>query len=253
MERTQHNALNVEVIDEAFYIPQLDRCRRIWVYKPTGYYQTDKRYLVIYMHDGQNLFDEATAYEEEWGIDEALNTMLAECIIVGIDNCAYRMNEYNFHHHEEYGPGEGRKYIEFIIHTLKPTIDLNFRTKPERIYTHIAGSSMGGLISLYGAMHYPETFGGAGVFSPSLWLVPHFKGDLKPVAESNLHFTQLYYFYGGANEGCNMVENIMAIAKLLEEFPNYAVDVEIDPEGEHSEYHWRNKFPDYYAWLSQGI
>ncbi|MBD0276478.1 MAG: hypothetical protein ICV81_00745 [Flavisolibacter sp.] len=84
-------------------------------------------------------------------------------------------------------------------------------------------------------------------------VVPHFREDLRLIAESNLHFPQRYYFYGGANEGCNMVENVIAIAELLKEFPNYAVDVEIDPEGEHSEYHWRNKFPDCYAWLSQGM
>lgn len=253
MEKTQHSALNVEVIDEAFYMPQLDRHRRIWVYKPSGYYQTDKRFPVVYMHDGQNLFDEAIAFGQEWGIDETLNSMLAECIIVGIDNSEHRMKEYNFHDHDEFGPGEGRKYINFIVETLKPVIDLNFRTKPDRVYTHIAGSSMGGLISLFGAMYFPETFGGAGVFSPSLWLVPTAKDELAPLAESNTEFPQRFYFYGGANEGDNMVEHINTIAELLRQYPQYAVDVEVDPEGEHSEYHWRNKFPDYYSWLSQGF
>lgn len=252
MEKTIHNAVNVEVIDECFYMPQLDRHRRIWVYKPSGYYRTDKRYPVVYMHDGQNLFDEAIAFGEEWGIDDTLNKMLAECIIVGIDNCECRMTEYNFNNHDEYGEGEGRKYIEFIAHTLKPVIDLNFRTKPNRYHTQIAGSSMGGLISLYGAMHFADTFGGAGVFSPSLWLTPDAKDELKTVAEANKKFPQRFYFYGGAKEGENMVDNITAIAEIIKSYPLYEVDVEIDLEGEHHEAYWRNKFGDYYEWLASG-
>ena len=111
---------NVFVIDEAFYRPQLNRTRRIWIYVPQRYNESDKRYPVIYMHDGQNLFDEATAIAQEWQIDETLNNMLAETIIVGIDNSEYRMNEYNFNDHEEHGSGEGKQYMEFIVHTLKP-------------------------------------------------------------------------------------------------------------------------------------
>lgn len=250
MEKTIHNALNVEVMDESFYMPQLDRHRRIWVYKPAEYYQTDKTYPVIYMHDGQNLFDEATAFGEEWGIDETLNSLLAECIIVGIDNSEYRMTEYNFRDNDKYGPGEGRRYMEFITHTLKPAIDLNFRTRPDRNHTHIAGSSMGALISLYGAMYFAEVFGGAGIFSPSLWLVPHAKDELKEVARANTQFRQRFYFYGGAKEGENMVQYIHEVAVMLQQYSWYAVDVEIDPAGEHHEYHWRNKFADYYRWLS---
>lgn len=251
MERTQHNAVNVEVIDEDFYMPQLDRSRRIWVYKPAGYFKTDKRFPVIYMHDGQNLFDDATAFGEEWGIDETLNSLSAQCIVVGIDNSEYRMTEYNFKDSEEYGRGEGRKYIEFIIDTLKPVIDLNFRTKPGREFTHIAGSSMGGLISLYGAMYFPKTFGGAGVFSPSLWIVPGAEKDLKNAAKLNSRYPQRYYFYGGEKEGSNMVEHINDVTNLLKKYAKYTVDVEIHAEGEHSEYHWRNKFADYYEWLSR--
>ena len=253
MDKTIHNALNVEVIDEAFYMPQLDRHRRIWVYKPTGYYQTDKQYPVVYMHDGQNLFDEAIAFGEEWGVDDTLNSMLAECLIVGIDNSEHRMQEYNYNDHGEYGPGEGKQYMEFIVQTLKPAIDLNFRTLADRKHTQIAGSSMGGLISLYGAMHHPEIFGGAGVFSPSLWLVPDVAKDLKPLAEGNKDYPQRYYFYGGEKESEDMVENINKVADFLLAYPQYAVDVDILPEGEHSEYHWRNKFPDYYAWFSQQV
>lgn len=243
-------AHNVDVIDECFHIPQLDRSRRIWLYRPPDYYHTEKDYTVIYMHDGQNLFDEATAFGQEWGVDKTLNGMWAECLIVGIDNCEHRMKEYNFHDHEEHGEGEGRKYMDFIVNTLKPFIDKNFRTKKEREHTHLAGSSMGGLVSLYGALHFPETFGGAGIFSPSLWLTPNAAEELKPLAEQNTRYPQRLYFYGGSQEGSNMVEYIMSVAGMLQQFPNYQVHVEVNPEGDHSEWHWRNKFPDYYTWLA---
>jgi predicted alpha/beta superfamily hydrolase len=253
MEPTQHNAVNVIIIDEAFHIPQLDRRRRIWLYHPPEYNDTDKRYPVVYMHDAQNLFDDATAYGEEWQVDETLNSMWAECIIVGIDNSEKRLNEYNYNDHEEHGPGEGRDYMEFIINTLKPTIDENFRTKPEREHTYLAGSSMGGLISLYGSLDFPGTFGGAGVFSPSLWLVPDYLKELASFAQKNNNLPQRFYFYGGAKEGGDMIGHLIAAVNLLKRYPFYTVDVEINPEGEHSEYHWRNQFPNYYLWLAQGL
>lgn len=254
MEAIQSRTANVSVIDEAFDIPQLDRTRRIWLYKPAGYDDTDKHYPVVYMHDGQNLFDQATAFGEAWGIDEALNSMLADCIIVGIDNGEeLRLREYNFHDHEDHGPGEGRSYIAFIAYTLKPFIDATFRTRPEREHTHLAGSSMGGLISLYGALHYADTFGGAGVFSPSLWIAPDAAAELKEIAEAQAAHPQRFYFYGGAREGGDMLLHLNNMAGLLRQYGHYEVAVTIDPEGDHSEYRWRNVFPHYYAWLAQGM
>jgi len=251
MEKTIHYAVNVEVIDEAFYIPQLQRSRRIWLYKPGDYYRVNKRYPVIYMQDGQNLFDGNTAFGEEWEVDETLNNLGADCIVVGIDNSKYRMTEYNFNDHEEYGPGEGRRYMEFIIETLKPVIDRNFRTKRGRTHTSIAGSSMGGLISLYGAMYFPQTFSAAGVFSPSLWLVPGFQEDLKNVADGNRKYPQRFYFYGGAKESQDMVIHINKTANLLKGYSKNSVHVEIEPQGEHNEYHWRTRFENFYLWLTR--
>src|SRR5687767_6897643 len=112
---------NVHIIDEAFYMPQLDRYRRIWLYLPDGYEASDRSYPVIYMHDGQNLFEEWSAFSEEWCVDETLNELNARCIIVGIDNGGEkRLNEYNIYDHDEFGKGEGKKYISFIANTLKP-------------------------------------------------------------------------------------------------------------------------------------
>ena len=251
MEAFATKAENVVVIDEQFYIPQLNRTRRIWLYLPADYHYTLKRYPVIYMQDGQNLFDQATAFGDEWAVDKTLNFMLAETIIVGIDNSEHRLTEYNFYDHPEYGAGEGKRYIDFIAETLKPFIDANYRTKPERVSTVIAGSSMGGLISLFATIHLPHVFGSAGVFSPSLWLIAdHMEELLQDAAKNKVR--QRIYFYGGAKEGSNMLTHIKKAANELRHFPGYTLHITVDAEGEHSEYHWRKVFPDFYRWLALG-
>lgn len=198
MNTIQHTAINVELISEAFYMPQLDRWRRIWMYYPEGYKASDKRYPVIYMHDGQNLFDTATAFGEEWCIDETLHSLHAQCIVIGIENSDQRMTEYNCHCNEEYGKGEGKAYIDFIVHNLKPYVDENYRTMPDRENTFMAGSSMGGLISLFAGLYHPDVFGKLGIFSPSLWIVPNFMDELTSLADHNTRHQQQSYFYGGA-------------------------------------------------------
>ena len=254
MENQQSTTASENIITlEDFAILELGRTRRIWIYLPINYFDTDKHYPVIYMHDGQNLFDETTAMDEEWCIDEGLNSMGAECIIVGIDNSEKRMNEYNFFDHEEYGEGEGHQYIQFIANNLKPYIDANFRTLPEREFTFMAGSSMGGLISLFGTVAYAETFGGAGVFSPAIWLVADKLEELHKIAAHTTHLPQKFYFYGGLNEGENMMEYITIVNQILNNYEHFETYFEADPEGEHSEKYWRNKFPDFYKWLTQKI
>jgi predicted alpha/beta superfamily hydrolase len=154
--------------------PQLANRRDLYVYLPPSYDRSDTRYPVIYMHDGQNLFDHAISYAGEWQVDEtmeALSHERLEAIVVGIPNKGKRRLD-------EYGPfrderlkvgGRGDAYLAFIVETVKPLIDRDFRTLTGREHTGLFGSSMGGLISLYGFFRRPETFGFAGVMSPSLW------------------------------------------------------------------------------------
>ncbi len=163
---------NVKIIDSAFFIPQLKRNRRIWIYLPPDYKIVKKHYSVLYMHDGQNLFDDATSYSGEWGVDEYLDSIFTlnkkEVIVVGIDNgLSKRMNEYNPYSFKQFGIGEGDKYVDFLVKTLKPFIDKHYKTLADKKNTYVAGSSMGGLISLYAVMKYPSVFGGAGIFSPA--------------------------------------------------------------------------------------
>ena len=248
MNTIQHTTVNVSLIHEAFYMPQLRRTRRIWMYYPDGYHESDTRYPVIYMHDGQNLFDEATAFDKEWQIDETLQSFTAQCIVIGIENSEHRMTEYNCCDNEKYGE-EGKAYLDFIVHNLKPYIDNYYITKSGREHTYMAGSSMGGLISLFGGLYYPEVFSKLGIFSPSLWIVPNILEEIQSLIESNNSYSQHLFFYGGANEGGNMVENIRDAVELLKQYPQYRINVNIDTEGEHCETCWRNKFSNFYHWL----
>ena len=195
---------SVQVLDTAFAMPQLGRTRRIWIYLPPDYATSGKRYPVLYMHDGQNLFDAATSYAGEWGIDESLDSLAARgdrgVIVVGIDNGSeQRMNEYSPWRHPQSGGGEGDRYVQFLVQTLKPFIDRRFRTLPDREHTGVMGSSMGGLISLAAAFRHPEVFGRVGVFSPSLWFndsVYVAARALRPVGGG-----PRFYFASGGSEG----------------------------------------------------
>ncbi len=253
MEVLKDGVINVRIIDDAFYIPQLNRHRRIWLYVPADYDQTDKRYPVIYMHDGQNLFDNSTAFGEEWHIDEMMTAMAHQSLIVGIDNGGEkRLNEFNFYDHQEYGAGEGRQYIEFITQSLKPFIDNHFRTISDRDNTFIAGSSMGGLISFYAALYFPEVFGGAGIFSPSFWLQEALREEVASAIDHH-HYYQRFYFYCGDKEEENMLNRINQVIEVLKERDNFEINQAIDPKGHHSEHFWKIQFPLFYQWMINSV
>jgi glycogen operon protein len=170
---SEHTIVGTLNMIEGVASPQLGNQRDILIYLPPGYDQSETRYPVIYMHDGQNLFDEATAYGGEWQVDETMEALSRAgypAIVVGIPNLAkQRIDEYGPFPDARHGRGKGDQYLAFIVETLKPDIDQQFRTLPDRLHTGIMGSSMGGLISLYALFRYPEIFGFAGVMSPSLW------------------------------------------------------------------------------------
>ena len=144
------------------------------VYVPASYHTHERAYPVLYMQDGQNLFDQYTSFGGvEWGVDETMQTLGGdglEAIVVGVPNMgAERLAEYSPFVDPAEGGGAGDRYIDFLSRTLKPAIDERFRTLPDRDQTGIAGSSMGALISLYAFFRAPSVFGFAGVLSPSLW------------------------------------------------------------------------------------
>jgi predicted alpha/beta superfamily hydrolase/uncharacterized protein involved in tolerance to divalent cations len=173
--RGQHTVSGTIKILRGLKSPQLSNHRDILVYLPPSYDAQDaqaRRYPVLYMHDGQNLFDAATSFAGEWHADETME-MLArqglEAIIVGIPNIGERrFQEYIPFASPDVEGVQGEEYVAFTADTVKPIIDRDFRTRPERGATGVAGSSLGGLISLYAYFSRPEVFGLAGVFSPAL-------------------------------------------------------------------------------------
>lgn len=243
-------ANNVWIIDKAFPIPQLNRYRRIWLYLPEGYSKSKKHYPVLYMQDGQNLFEEWSAFSEEWQVDEALNAMRGQCIVVGIDNGVdKRLNEYTLHDHEKYGQAEGNAYLSFLVQTLKPFIDKTYRTKTGREHTYIAGSSMGGLISFYACLYYPQVFGGGGIFSPAFWIAPSLKEETVQMLQQNTDHPQRFYFYYGEKEGSEMVDEVEPVIQLIQENGTHELHKIVNAEGDHSEGQWRNQFPHFYEWI----
>ncbi|MBF8151505.1 alpha/beta hydrolase [Winogradskyella sp. F6397] len=230
--------------------PQLDTIKTIWVYLPTNYKKTKKSYPVIYMHDAQNLFDTETSYVGEWEVDEYMDTLTDnQSIIIGIEHGnVKRIDELTPYKHEKHGGGEGDAYLTFIKNTLKPHIDKTYRTKPEAEDTTIFGSSLGGLLSFYAVIKYPETFGKAGVFSPAFWINPEI---FDFVEASDIPETSKFYFLAGTDEGETMIPKLDEMLKLLEtkgvkdtQYTSLKIK-----GGQHNEKIWADHFGTAYEWL----
>lgn len=251
-------AANVQILSNSFAMPQLSRTRRIWLYLPPDYNATTKRYPVIYMQDGQNLFDNATAFAGEWQVDETLNKLHSEgdygAIVVGIDNGGgQRINEYSPWNNPQYGGGQGDAYVDFIKETLKPHIDANFRTLPEPQFTCIFGSSLGALIATYGAARFPEVFGKVGSFSPAYWFSLDNLNQFILTNPANISGLRTAHV-GGQNESQTMVANMNTVTNnlLSKGMLTSNSNIKIDADGTHSEAYWRREFGAAYQWLFAG-
>ena len=247
----------VKVMDTAFAIPQLNTKRRIWIYLPKGYAGSTKTYPVLYMHDGQNLFNEQTAAFGEWGVDECLDSLQRitgrECIVVGIDhgrdNRNAELSPYDFSNNGTTVKAQGTQYADFVVNTLKPYIDSKYRTKKGPDYTFTAGSSLGGLMSLYIVLKYPTVFGTAGVFSPSLWLSNQIFTDAENLA--TVANTPRFYIYGGGQELASLKADMDKLSAILNKKPRIQTRVSFSPLGKHNEASWRGEFPYFYRWMMQ--
>lgn len=232
--------------------PQLNTHKKIWVYLPKSYNQSKKSYPVIYMHDAQNLFDAETSFVGEWKIDEYLDTITdSEVIIIGIEHGnEKRMDELTPYKNEKYGGGEGDIYLTFIKNTLKPHIDITYKTLKDAKNTIIFGSSLGGLISFYAVIKYPETFGNAGVFSPSFWFSSEIFDYVK---SSEVNETTKFFFLIGTEEGENAVPNQNKMITLLKEkgVSEKNIISKVIKGGKHNEGLWSQYFPEAHQWLFQ--
>ncbi|GAB3999757.1 alpha/beta hydrolase-fold protein [Spirosoma daeguense] len=243
----------IELLGDTFQVPKLDRARRVHVLLPYDYEQSDKRYPVLYLHDGQNLFGGGAGFGS-WEIDQKMAILAArhhhEVILVSIDHAHdERIREFTFHRTRA-GNGRGQYYLDFICRILKPIVDRSFRTLPDASNTGIGGSSLGGLISLYAGLLHPDIFGRLLIFSPSLWISPkiyfqaiRFKAPV-PIK---------IYAYGGEQESRYMIPNIQRFkdALIRQKYGGNPIDLHlsVDPEGTHQEAHWSREFPKAVEWL----
>lgn len=246
---------NVELIDEAFYSPQLDKTRKVWALLPYNYHETEQDYPVLYLQDAQNLFNESSAFGN-WEIDKKL-ALLAEygrgnLIVIAVEHGNNdRIKEYIFDNEEVTEGAEGKKYLRFITDTLKAFVDKNYRTKKDRDNTGIGGSSLGALISIYAGFLYPEVYSKLLIFSPSLWVEPN--NDFPLMKFSKAFYTKVY-LYGGAKEGSQMVERIEKFETALQtwelqDYFDFETKTSINDEGTHQEFYWSQEFPRAIEWL----
>lgn len=262
------------------HIEQLDRDRMVRVYLPSAYDgNEEERYSVLYMHDGHNLFyKETSAFGGIWNIQKAMEKNEKSgrkgLIIVGIDcnndTSDGRLNEYSPWVNNNlkdivptrainYAGGEGEKYVDFIVKSLKPLIDKKYRTLSDKNNTFIAGSSMGGFISLYAGYKYNEVFSIIGAFSSAIWfkkdkLIKHITenfevgkkvyldiGTKETSDEKNLEFNDIY------------VNDTKEVYKLLLELgqPKEDIMLVIDEGANHSEASWERRFPIFLDWITK--
>ncbi|RZJ28548.1 MAG: alpha/beta hydrolase [Flavobacterium sp.] len=231
--------------------PQLGTTKKIWLYLPENYKSSKKPLPVIYMHDAQNLFDKSTSYVGEWQVDETLDSLKAQVIVVGIEHGGdKRIDELTPYKNAKYGGGKADQYLDFIVNTLKPYIDKNYRTNRDVKHTAIFGSSLGGLVSFYAVLKYPKVFGKAGVFSPSFW----YTDDIYKLMENAPKTKAKIYFLAGDSESKDddVVGDVKKMERLLD--ANRCACLKLTKSvvvkgGQHNEKMWRQWFGKAYLWL----
>jgi predicted alpha/beta superfamily hydrolase len=246
-KRKSTKADNVHILEKEFIIEGLnDISHKVWLYLPPNYDATEDNYPVIYMHDAQNLFDDATSFVGEWGVDETLNALYEKTgkgfIVVGIENGGEkRMEEYTPWKHPKHGGGKGDIYVDFLANELKPYIDKTYRTKTSAESTAIIGSSLGGFISFYGGLKHPTSFGKIGALSTSFWFSDKINDFAKE--NGNQQNTKMYLLVGG-KEGDTMVPDTENMAALLVSigFPKGNIKTKIVADGKHKESFWKAEF-----------
>ncbi|WP_294820488.1 alpha/beta hydrolase-fold protein [uncultured Flavobacterium sp.] len=244
MKNTEKGTVTEFIIDA----PQLGRTKTIWVYLP--YRHDDGRnFPVVYMHDGQRVFDHGESPRREWHIEEKLNDLHSEVIIVGIEHggSTHRIDEMTPYPNEKYGGGHADDYLDFIIGMLKPYIDGNYPTLTDNKNTTIFGSSVGGLISFYALLKFPEVFGNAGVFSPSFW----FSEEIYRLIDTITHIDGRIYLMAGDHESSAMVPDLERMEQLILKKVKDKKQVykKIVHGGHHNEKLWRREFKEAYMWL----
>ena len=241
-------------------IPELsgDMERNAYIYLPDDYETSGKRYPVLYMFDGHNVFfDKDATYGKSWGMGEYMKSSQKDLIIVAIE-CNHqghkRLEEYSPVDFEfpdvGHVPGRGKIYMDWMVNTLKPYIDANYPTLADREYTSLAGSSMGGLMALYGVCDYNRVFKKAACISPSFWMSKDKILDI--VTNSEIATDSVVYIDYGSLELPNHTtssEALIAVARLLLT-RRVNTMFKIVPGGIHNESSWEKQIPQFMDFLA---
>jgi predicted alpha/beta superfamily hydrolase len=241
------------LLAKAIRIPKLNRRRRVWAFLPHEYHTNkQKLFPVIYLNDGQNVFEGwKAAFGKSW---EAHNTVknlpfLQGSILIGIEHGKkYRKGEYLPFDSTGNFSFEGNAYADFIANELKILVDRKLRTLPDRENTAIIGSSLGGLNALYTGFKHQDVFSKIGVLSPSLWAAPKIFPLIQKVGK---HYPTNFYLSVGAKEGKYTIENLNYLQDTLINagFSHNEIFKNIAPNGKHDEYLWQKEFVNFYQWI----
>jgi predicted alpha/beta superfamily hydrolase len=231
-----------ELIIEA---PQLNIIKTIWVYLPKNYQKSRKRYPVIHMHHAKNLFDVSKSYIGEWQIDEYLHPITEnESILIGIEHAKdIRIDELTPFRHIKYGGGNGNAYLNFIKNILKSFFNYTYLTLTDVEHTTLFDFSLGGLISFYGTVKFPETYRKAGVFSPAFWINCEIYSSVESL---EMPETSKFYFLIETAESEEMIPDQKRMVSFLKYkgVNDDQLKSLIIKGGEHKEKFWSTHFAD---------
>lgn len=226
--------------------PRPGEMRTVEVHLPGEYDEEVRRYPVIYMQDGQNLFTEPQSFAGSWRLADELvqaSRLGANAIVVGIHHASHdRIKEYSPFNDERIGGGEAAVYLAWLVDVLRPIVNERFRTLPAREHTGIGGSSMGGLLSLYAIFARSDVFGFAAVMSPSLWFA---QGAIFDWVRAQPFVDARIYLDTGGREGERTLANAQRMRDLLVEkgyLPGERLRWVEDSVGVHHESAWGRRF-----------
>ena len=257
-------------------MPQLNREKQIWIYLPPGYgIDASKRFPVVYMQDGQDLFDslvnasdslyiseslarkllQGRRWYGSWQIDKHLDRLFTEkktdgIIVVGISSGdSNRTAEYSPWPWYDAPVPEGDQYVEFLVQSLKPYIDNHYLTLSGRENTGIAGSSIGGLLALYAGLKYQDVFSKIAAFSPVLTSDIFGQNLLEHVSrEGKSHPMKIYVDLGSAEMNFGPLKPVYDALRAAG-FRDEELWFRQIPKGEHRIEHWGKRFPEALLWL----
>lgn len=261
----------MSIIIKELFSKELNLTKKIRIYLPKNYSSSNKKYPVLYMHDGQNIFSTSNEHplNQSWELEKILETFenqKLEIIVVGID-----CNTSNFERFNEYSPwrnsidnlilekrklpknidGKGNLYAKFLINSIKPFVDSNFRTFSDYKNAFIAGSSMGAIISLYIALEFENIFSKVGLFSIAAWFAE--SEIINFINKKTIPENMKFYLDIGTNESSskkitNFPEIYLNGFKKIKHALSSKISEKnilslIEPFGEHNEFSWNRRFP----------